>query len=68
MNLLAGVRQDFETTKPFQGLRIGVSLHLEPKTVVLLETLQAGGAEIVGTGNYGSTQDDMVAVLRSQGI
>jgi adenosylhomocysteinase len=36
--------------------------------VVLLETLQAGGAEIVGTGNYGSTQDDMVAVLRSQGM
>lgn len=68
MTLLAGARKEFETIRPFQGLRIGISLHLEPKTVVLLETLQAGGAEIVGTGNYGSTQDDMVAVLRSQGM
>jgi len=68
MSLLARVRQDFETTKPFHGLTIGVSLHLEPKTVVLLETLQAGGAKVVGTGNYGSTQDDMVAVLMYQGM
>ncbi len=68
MNLLSGVRRDFETKRPFQKLKIGVSLHLEPKTVVLLETLRAGGAEIVGTGNYGSTQDDMVAVLKSEGM
>lgn len=66
MALLSGVRRDFETKKPFQKLTIGVSLHLEPKTVVLLETLRAGAADIVGTGNYGSTQDDMVAVLKSQ--
>jgi adenosylhomocysteinase len=45
-----------------------MSLHLEPKTAVLLETLQAGGAEIVATGNHGSTQDDIVAVLRSRGM
>ena len=31
-----------------------MSLHLEPKTAVLIETLAAGGAKIVGTGNYGS--------------
>lgn len=68
MRLLAGVRADFERGKPFAGLTIGVSLHLEPKTAVLLETLQAGGAEIVGTGNHGSTQDDIVAVLRAQGM
>ena len=68
MALLSGVRRDFETMGPFQKLTIGVSLHLEPKTVVLLETLRAGGADIVGTGNYGSTQDDMVAVLKSQGM
>jgi adenosylhomocysteinase len=45
-----------------------MSLHLEPKTAVLLETLQAGGAEIVATGNHGSTQDDIVAHLRSTGM
>ncbi|WP_018181165.1 adenosylhomocysteinase [Kaistia granuli] len=68
MRLLAGVRADFEREKPFAGLTIGVSLHLEPKTAVLLETLQAGGADIVGTGNHGSTQDDIVAVLKAQGM
>ena len=44
-----------------------MSLHLEPKTAVLLETLAAGGAEIVATGNHGSTQDDVVAYLRDPG-
>ncbi len=68
MNLLADIRTAFEESKPFAGRTIGVSLHIEPKTVVLLETLTAGGARIVGTGNYGSTQDDMVAVLRAQGM
>src|SRR5579883_3500885 len=68
MHLLARVRTDFETSLPFKGLTIGVALHTEPKTVVLMETLRAGGARIVGTGNHGSTQDDMVAVLRAQGM
>jgi adenosylhomocysteinase len=35
---------------------------------VLLETLAAGGAEIVGTGNHGSTQDDVVAFLQTLGM
>jgi adenosylhomocysteinase len=68
MNLLAGVRADFKKSQPFLGRTVGVSLHIEPKTVVLIETLAAGGATVVGTGNYGSTQDDMVAVLRAQGV
>jgi adenosylhomocysteinase len=68
MHLLAGVRTEFEETKPFDGRTIGVSLHVEPKTAVLMETLAAGGAKIVGTGNYGSTQDDIVAFLRAQGM
>lgn len=68
MSLLAGLRSEFETLRPFAGRRIGVSLHIEPKTAVLLEVLHAGGAEIVGTGNHGSTQDDIVAFLKSQGI
>jgi adenosylhomocysteinase len=68
MTLLAQARDDFAATKPFAGHRIGMSLHLEPKTAVLLETLLAGGAEIVATGNHGSTQDDIVAFLREQGM
>ncbi len=68
MPLLAAARTEFATTSPFAGRRIGMSLHLEPKTAVLLETLAAGGAEIVATGNHGSTQDDTVAVLRAEGM
>ncbi|MCY7412939.1 MAG: adenosylhomocysteinase [Salinibacterium sp.] len=68
MLLLARTRADFAETLPFQGHRIGMSLHLEPKTAVLLETLAAGGAELVATGNHGSTQDDVVAYLKTLGI
>ncbi len=68
MPLLARTRKDFAESRPFDGHRIGMSLHLEPKTAVLLETLAAGGAEIVATGNHGSTQDDVVAFLRDQGM
>lgn len=68
MPLLARIRTDFAASRPFAGHRIGMSLHLEPKTAVLLECLAAGGAEIVATGNHGSTQDDVVAFLREQGM
>ncbi len=68
MSLLADAKLEFAERQPFAGQRIGMSLHLEPKTAVLLEVLQAGGAEIVATGNHGSTQDDIVAFLREQGM
>jgi len=68
MPLLAAVRDEFAASRPFDGHRIGMSLHIEPKTAVLLETLAAGGAELVATGNHGSTQDDIVAFLRDQGM
>lgn len=68
MPLLAATRAAFSDSRPLEGRRIGMSLHLEPKTAVLLETLQAGGAEIVATGNHGSTQDDIVAFLREGGM
>lgn len=66
--MLAELRNELKQTTPFAGHRIGMSLHLEPKTAVLLETLAAGGAEIVATGNHGSTQDDVVAALRESGM
>ncbi len=68
MPLLARARVDFAESRPFDGLKLGMSLHIEPKTAVLLEVLAAGGAEVVATGNHGSTQDDIVAFLRDSGM
>ena len=68
MQLLRNVQETFKREQPFSNKTIGVSLHLEPKTAVLLETLKVGGARIVGTGNLGSTQDDIVEVLKSWGM
>ena len=68
MPLLAAARREFSDRQPFAGRRVGMSLHVEPKTAVLLEVLAAGGAEVVATGNHGSTQDDVVAYLRSSGM
>ncbi len=68
MPLMKSVREEFEASRPFVARRIGVSLHIEPKTAVLLEVLQVGGAYIVGTGNLGSTQNDVAAYLRTLGM
>ena len=66
--LLAATAKEFHATKPFAGLTIGTGIHLEPKTVALLMTLRAGGADLVCTGNLNSTQPETVDYLRAQGI
>ncbi|MGI9584800.1 MAG: adenosylhomocysteinase, partial [Acidimicrobiia bacterium] len=68
MSLLQDIAAEFSETKPFSGLRIGVSLHIEPKTAVLFETLRRGGADVVAAGNYATTQDDVVAYLIDHGV
>ena len=66
--LLTRIRQEFEGAKPFAGLTIGTGIHLEPKTAILLGTLQAGGARVVATGNLNSTQPETVQYLRAHGV
>ena len=69
MPLLAALEKEFTETKPFQGLKIALSIHLEAKTAHLCEVLAAGGAEMYITGsNPLSTQDDVAAALVSQGM
>ena len=64
MPLLNGIRADFEKEKPFAGLTVGLSIHLEAKTAYLCRVLQAGGANMIVTGsNPLSTQDDVAAAL-----
>jgi adenosylhomocysteinase len=68
MSMLARVAEGFAETRPFDGLTIGVSLHIEKKTAVLMTVLRAGGANVVATGNFGTTQDDVAAALNEMGI
>jgi adenosylhomocysteinase len=66
--LLNHIAEEFERTRPFDGLTIGTGIHLEPKTAALLMTLHRGGARVVGTGNLNSTQTETVDYLRGHGV
>ena len=69
MKVLAKIREEFRKEKPLEGFRIGMALHVEAKTAVLVKTLIAGGAEVAITGcNPLSTQDDVADALRDMGI
>ncbi len=69
MPVLNLIKADFEKNKPFAGLRISMSIHLEAKTAYLAKTLRAGGAEVFVTGcNPLSTQDDVAAALAHDGF
>lgn len=69
MSLLNSVREEFERDKPFEGLKIALSIHLEAKTAYLCKVLAAGGAQMYITGsNPLSTQDDVAAALVHDGL
>ena len=67
MRVLALIRERFEKERPLQGVRVAACLHVTTETANLLETLQAGGAEVaVCASNPLSTQDDVAAALCDQ--
>lgn len=69
MPLLSELEKRFSEEKPFRGIRIALSIHLEAKTAYLCEVLAAGGAEMYVTGsNPLSTQDDVAAALVHAGL
>ena len=69
MPLLRGIEEEFRATRPFEGLKIALSVHLEAKTAYLCRVLAAGGAEMHVTGcNPLSTQDDVAAAVAAGGI
>lgn len=69
MPLLGGLDKEFLDTKPFAGLKVALSVHLEAKTARLCEVLSHGGAEMFITGsNPLSTQDDVAAALVHEGL
>ena len=67
MKVLALIRERFEKERPLNGIRVAACLHVTTETANLLETLQAGGAEVaVCASNPLSTQDDVAAALCDQ--
>jgi len=69
MPVLNKIREEFEVTRPFKGVKAAISIHLEAKTAYLAEVLQAGGSEVAITGsNPLSTQDDIAAALAREGF
>lgn len=69
MPLLRSFEEEFLKTKPFEGIKISLSVHLEAKTAYLCKVLAAGGAQMSVTGsNILSTQDDIAAALVEDGL
>lgn len=69
MPVLRGIGADFAERKPFAGMKIALSVHLEAKTAYLCRVLEMGGAEMFVTGsNPLSTQDDVAAALAASGM
>lgn len=68
MPALASLRAKAESERPLDGQRIAGCLHVTKETAVLIETLEAAGAEVSWSGcNPLSTQDDVAAWLASEG-
>jgi len=68
MPALMAIRKEFATTKPLKGARIAGSLHMTIQTAVLIETLNALGADVRWAScNIFSTQDHAAAAIAARG-
>ncbi|RYZ04210.1 MAG: adenosylhomocysteinase [Comamonadaceae bacterium] len=65
---LMAIRDEFSKAQPLKGARITGSLHMTIQTAVLIETLQALGAEVRWAScNIFSTQDHAAAAIAASG-
>src|SRR4051794_39692456 len=66
---LMAIREEFAAKQPLKGARITGSLHMTIQTAVLIETLQALGAELRWAScNIFSTQDHAAAAIAAIGV
>ncbi|RZJ66547.1 MAG: adenosylhomocysteinase [Flavobacterium sp.] len=66
---LMSLREEFGAEQPLKGARIAGCLHMTIQTAVLIETLQALGAEVTWSScNIFSTQDHAAAAIADAGI
>jgi adenosylhomocysteinase len=65
---LMAIRDEFAKTQPLKGARIAGSLHMTIQTAVLIQTLEAIGAEVRWAScNIFSTQDHAAAAIAAGG-
>ena len=65
---LMAIREEYAKTQPLKGARIAGSLHMTIQTAMLIETLQALGAEVRWAScNIYSTQDHAAAAIAVKG-
>src|SRR5947207_8395114 len=65
---LMAIREEFSATQPLRGARISGSLHMTIQTAVLIETLEALGAQVRWAScNIFSTQDHAAAAIAVRG-
>jgi adenosylhomocysteinase len=65
---LMAIREEYASQQPLRGARITGSLHMTIQTAVLIETLQALGAEVRWAScNIFSTQDHAAAAIAAAG-
>jgi len=65
---LMAIREEFGPSQPLKGARIAGSLHMTIQTAVLIETLQALGADVRWAScNIFSTQDHAAAAIAAKG-
>src|SRR5512147_2397668 len=65
---LMAIREEFAPQQPLRGARIAGSLHMTIQTAVLIETLQALGADVRWAScNIYSTQDHAAAAIAARG-
>ncbi len=65
---LMAIREEYAAAQPLKGARITGSLHMTIQTAVLIETLQALGAEVRWAScNIFSTQDHAAAAIAATG-
>ncbi|MFG6416041.1 adenosylhomocysteinase [Roseateles sp. DC23W] len=68
MPALMAIRKEYAASQPLKGARVTGSLHMTIQTAVLVETLQALGAEVRWAScNIFSTQDHAAAALAAVG-
>jgi adenosylhomocysteinase len=66
---LMAIRDELDPSQPLKGARIAGSLHMTIQTAVLIETLNALGADVRWAScNIFSTQDHAAAAIADQGV